>query len=518
MVLCGGGLATAMSAHAQFRAFERLVMPGPLVASHAEYEADCAQCHVQFNRSQQRTLCLDCHEEIAEDFATGTGFHSLSPDVGQRECSQCHTDHTGRDTDILGLDIESFDHDLTDFHLLGKHAEVECEGCHLPNLTFHDAELDCVSCHRDDDQHRGNLGDDCAACHAETAWTDVTFDHEAETMYALLGKHAETDCVSCHIDEQYESTSTYCVSCHREDDTHKGTNGTECQNCHTALDWAEVLFNHFEATGFALSGGHSGLDCDNCHTGNKFEQSLSQDCYDCHADDDAHMGVNGRMCNDCHRVTEWLDTTFDHNRDTDFALHDAHADLTCDGCHLEPVALALPATDCFGCHADDDPHAGQLGEACQTCHGELEFTVGVRFDHDLTAFPLLGRHEEIDCEDCHATKAFHDADDQCVDCHIEDDVHEARFGADCAFCHTPLDWQRWTFNHSTQTDFVLDGSHAGLDCHACHRNRVATTAAITLATNCGSCHRSDDVHDGEFGQDCEQCHTTESFGALREVR
>jgi hypothetical protein len=30
-----------------------------------------------------------------------------------------------------------------------------------------------------------------------------------------------------------------------------------------------------------------------------------------------------------------------------------------------------------------------------------------------------------------------------------------------------------------------------------------------------SCHRNDDAHDGEFGRDCAQCHTTESFRDLR---
>ena len=517
-VLMSLSLTTSMNANAQIRAFERLVNPGPLVSVHAEYESDCSSCHVQFDRGRQRQLCLDCHTEIAEDLATGTGFHTLSPDVGERECGTCHTDHGGRDADIVGLDVDRFDHDLTDFKLLGSHIEVECESCHLPEQTFHEAALECVSCHRDDDRHMGHLGDACADCHTETAWDDVTFDHEVEAGYALIGKHAETACAGCHVDEQYDNMSTECVSCHRNDDTHLGTNGIECQNCHTAVDWTQSLFDHFKTTGFALSGGHSGLDCESCHTGNKFEHSLSQDCWDCHADDDAHMGINGRACNDCHQVTEWLDTTFLHNRDTGFELHDAHADLACESCHLEPTAVALPATTCFGCHADDDPHAGQLGETCDGCHGQLEFTSGLRFDHDLTAFPLLGRHDEIECEDCHATKAFHDAGNQCVDCHVADDVHESRLGADCGYCHTPIDWLQWTFDHDRLTGFALDGAHAGLDCHACHRERVAATADISLPLECGSCHRSDDIHDGEFGRDCEQCHTTESFGVLREIR
>jgi hypothetical protein len=236
----------------------------------------------------------------------------------------------------------------------------------------------------------------------------------------------------------------------------------------------------------------------------------------CHREDDAHAGVNGAMCQDCHRVTEWLDVSFDHARDAQFALRGAHADVACESCHVEPVAVALPATQCFGCHADDDPHERQLGESCDGCHGEAAWTEEVRFDHDRARFPLLGKHDAAVCEDCHATPAFLDAPEQCVDCHLEDDVHERRLGGDCATCHNPNDWLAWSFDHDTQTSFALTGRHDGLDCHACHREPV--DGAITLAGTCGSCHRRDDVHRGEFGDDCAQCHTTTSFRDLRELQ
>ena len=40
-----------------------LIMPGEVVAGHAEYEADCDSCHEAFDRNKQRALCLDCHED-----------------------------------------------------------------------------------------------------------------------------------------------------------------------------------------------------------------------------------------------------------------------------------------------------------------------------------------------------------------------------------------------------------------------------------------------------------------------
>jgi hypothetical protein len=141
----------------------------------------------------------------------------------------------------------------------------------------------------------------------------------------------------------------------------------------------------------------------------------------------------------------------------------------------------------------------------------------VRFDHDLTRCPLLGKHAEIVCDDCHETHAFHDAPEQCIDCHGDDDVHTARLGSDCGLCHTPLDWAAWRFDHDSQTAFALAGAHAGLDCHACHRVPVEA-ARISLPGTCISCHRSDDVHRGQFGDDCAECHTTESFDVLRTLR
>ena len=42
-VIALGGFS--VNASAQLEIFERLVMPGPLISDHAEYEAECASCH-----------------------------------------------------------------------------------------------------------------------------------------------------------------------------------------------------------------------------------------------------------------------------------------------------------------------------------------------------------------------------------------------------------------------------------------------------------------------------------------
>ena len=80
------------------------------------------------------------------------------------------------------------------------------------------------------------------------------------------------------------------------------------------------------------------------------------------------------------------------------------------------------------------------------------------------------------------------------------------------------DWHAWTFDHAKQTHFPLDGAHRELTCNSCHRQAVNVAADIKLDTTCLSCHRRDDVHGGEFGPQCERCHSTESFKQLRVPR
>jgi len=156
------GVGALSAVHAQVGPLERLVMPGPVAAPHADVETTCAECHAPFARAEQNTLCLECHEDIARDLAVRGGFHGKEPTVADLECSACHTEHEGRNADILGLDTDTFDHDLSNFPLRGKHLETMCVDCHLEEETYHAAETECSACHADDDEHRGNLGQACA--------------------------------------------------------------------------------------------------------------------------------------------------------------------------------------------------------------------------------------------------------------------------------------------------------------------------------------------------------------------
>ena len=184
--------------------------------------------------------------------------------------------------------------------------------------------------------------------------------------------------------------------------------------------------------------------------------------------------------------------------------------VACESCHKQPPREVKLETSCGTCHKKDDPHKGQLGAACQSCHNESGFKIGVLFDHDKTKFPLVGKHQRAQCTDCHKTKEYKEVPSACVGCHRKDDRHEGRFGANCAQCHASSErWKGARFDHG-KTRFALTGRHANVGCYNCHKQKHVQRAAV--ASDCHSCHKSQDRHRGAFGRNCGTCHTTSTFG------
>lgn len=492
-----------------------LIMPGDVIEGHAEHEADCDSCHEAFDRSKQRALCLDCHGDIASDIQSKQGFHGRDRQASRRGCFGCHTDHEGRDADIVQLDRMTFDHDRTDFALVGTHADAQCENCHEPDIKFRDTPQDCYSCHEDDNAHQDFLGTDCGDCHSPSGWLDVEFDHDV-TGFQLIGFHQEAECLACHEDQTFQNTPTTCYSCHAGDDAHDGRSGQQCANCHSPAGWDDTSFNHARDTRFTLEDSHAELSCGDCHSEDPFDDQLDMACVSCHLEDDNHDKHLGGTCETCHVSSGWAFVQFDHNTDTGHEIHGAHEALECTECHTEPVYEVALQSGCNACHAEDDPHEGTQGTGCKDCHNESSWPDDVFFDHGLTQFPLLGSHTNTECTACHESHVFRDASTDCSDCHREDDPHAGRFSQNCASCHNPVDWLQWRFDHNRQTDFALNGAHTDVACESCHRQSLSVQTSI--GQRCGDCHRADDIHDGEFGSDCGRCHTDESFLEVRSIQ
>lgn len=501
-------LILAAPSHLKAADIETLLMPGKVIRAHKKFESQCSECHTRFSEKTQTRLCLDCHERIDADIKRSSGFHGLNRDIKSSTCKSCHSEHLGRDADIVPLNTATFEHDTTDFPLEGAHLEVTCKSCHSADKTYAEAPTGCFDCHENSDPHKGELGKLCNNCHTTHSWEKFDFDHD-KTEFALHGAHVKTPCSSCHLFERYKDTPKTCDICHTIDDIHNGSNGSDCKSCHNEHIWSESDFDHNMKTDFALKGKHVDVSCTACHIDPVKDKKPDSDCFSCHKNDDSHHGRYGKKCRSCHTEKNWKRGRFDHQNNTSFPLKGRHEELGCSACHRGNIKQEKLPLTCSGCHINDDVHKEQEGEQCQHCHQESGWGENIVFDHDLTRFPLLGLHAVAPCEECHLASTFKDTSLDCVSCHRDDDTHKSSLGPDCKQCHNPNGWPVWIFEHNKHTNFVLEGAHEELQCVDCHN--VPANEGVTQSSSCNSCHSQDDIHQGQFGQNCTRCHTTSDF-------
>ena len=459
----------------------------------------CEKCHAVGKKYREAsTQCSVCH--LKDDKHKGS--------LGAK-CADCHNDTSWKEA--------KFDHGATRFALTGKHASVKCDACHKAG-NYKNAPLACVGCHKKDDDsakgHKGQFGEKCESCHGVNLWKPATFSHDTDTKYVLRGKHRTTACTVCHTGNLYRiKLSQTCLACHAKDDKHKESLGKDCASCHGERNWKEpASFNHDQSS-FPLLGKHSKVECKNCHKSAMFKEA-PRECIGCHKKDDKHNATLGEKCTDCHLESDWKTTAgrFSHDR-TKFVLRNGHAKATvkCMACHKDLSSFRKTPLECYSCHKKDDKHEGQAGTACQTCHSDQSWRVE-KFNHALTRFPLTGRHVPAPCKSCHQTSRFKDAARDCFSCHQKEDKHKQKLGVRCESCHNTRSWTLWDFNHDKRTKYPLDGAHVKVACESCHTQEAPKGKdAAPVGGNCLACHRKDDVHDGQFGVRCEQCHVNESW-------
>ena len=259
-----------------------------------------------------------------------------------------------------------------------------------------------------------------------------------------------TECTTCH--ELSTGKPTFkCLDCHseiaRRIAARRGLHATynikpgsslECTKCHSEhngedfplVKWDLKTFDHAQ-TGYGLEGKHSGLECNRCHKPERVSPreravikvkdlsrtflGLSPSCSNCHQDE--HKGQLGPNCLQCHNYSDWKTisfSTFDHSV-TRYPLTGLHAQVACQQCHTpgqdkQPRYTGIAFGSCTDCHAD--PHRGGFSQTCQSCHSTAGWNkisapaLNRTFDHSQTKFPLLGRHAEVDCVQCHAGGDF----------------------------------------------------------------------------------------------------------------
>ncbi|MDF1575861.1 MAG: cytochrome c3 family protein [Bacteroidales bacterium] len=380
----------------------------------------CSQCHkkefIGDPELRERTdtylglgqACKDCHE----DYHQG--------DLGVN-CSSCHGYEHFRPA-------PGFNHNNSAFRLAGKHQSVDCAACHRTTtrngretrIFRGGAHGNCTDCHRD--VHENRFGQDCNKCHTELSFKQIKnagdFDHAA-TGFPLKGKHESLSCTSCHKNG-YSGTLKHsrCADCHT--DCHRKQFTTvssvpDCAECHSEQGFSPSLFTiqRHNSLPFALDGAHRATPCFDCHRKDeRWEfREIGKTCSDCHQD--IHAGVldskyyPDKQCTACHQDSRWSDISFDHAL-TGYLLEGAHRNQSCRACHMSTGEQVSPvqkfsrlSSDCLEYHREvHNRQFGTLGISCLKCHDYFDWKVGL-FDHSLTAFPLDGKHRDVDCAKCH---------------------------------------------------------------------------------------------------------------------
>lgn len=197
----------------------------PLRGKHKDVE--CQSCHKgNIFKEKLGTDCYACHR--LDDKHKGQEG---------KKCERCHNENDWGHRVV-------FDHDLTQFPLIGQHAIAPCEECHL-TASFKAAPIDCYSCHKPDDTHKMRLGDNCGLCHNPNGWRLWRFDHNTQTDYKLDGAHEGLDCHACHRNPVSGKVqlSTACSSCHQDDDIHGGRFGQRCERCHMTKSFKKIVLH-----------------------------------------------------------------------------------------------------------------------------------------------------------------------------------------------------------------------------------------------------------------------------------
>lgn len=511
------------------QAFDHKLASWELKGKHAV--TDCAKCHKTIDKQGLRTYlhtdraCGSCHTKDQPHGAVRTAI---------TKCDRCHSESQWK-PQKPALEFDHDDKNQAAMPLVGTHADVACAKCH-PKSAFKLPKFDgdCGQCHQS--PHDGQLfgTKKCQTCHSPVlrSLSEVRFDHKKETGYALIAKHAQLPCATCHtksLGKQKPPPS--CEGCHAKDNKHGGRFdkvSAACATCHSQRAWkTSFQFNHQTGAGFELTGKHAKAACRDCHRGKtpaEFERfDIKQNgCMSCHKHGKAHGGkFKNDQCLTCHAEAGnkkmRVDTaggsareTF-HGEASKFPLRGGHATVQCQMCHINDVYQETPRECGVSCH-QDSLHRGSLGQECSRCH-EAGTWPAVRFDHKAdTKWPLDGKHVQVKtCEACHPNRQYRGTPTTCAasGCHKADDVHQGQLGTRCETCHA-TDGSS-LFRHNRDAKFKIDGKHAPLACAACHKS----VTFKPVRSDCVGCHAEPAIHKGRYGTDCQRCHSTTSFGDVR---
>jgi hypothetical protein len=210
----------------------------PLRGGHAV--TACSSCHASSDFSAALpTSCAACHKDVhAGEFGT--------------RCASCHDELSWRSR------FNADAHRRTNFPLIGRHALIPCEECHLNqrDLQFTRATVECFACHQADylraatvsiDHVAAGFGTGCRDCHNPWTFRAGRFPGHDACFQLVPGPHAGIACLDCHTRLIGFVATGACA-----------TNTASCTRCHFCPTTQQL---HRQVAGF---------------------QCKDRKCYECH--------------------------------------------------------------------------------------------------------------------------------------------------------------------------------------------------------------------------------------------
>ncbi|MFW5950476.1 MAG: hypothetical protein ACOCVZ_00015 [Gemmatimonadota bacterium] len=466
----------------------QIVVNPDSIRAHAHVPNEvCAECHIEGNPEEWRLVantaghrihlesddpvleglnCVECHS---------SGVHQFTPT--DQTCGQggCHENTTIELGEMADLTI----HCVT-CHDFARPLEEAVPVQSVATSLRPQAE-ECLSCHRMrtllpdipvDEPH----GAECGVCHNPH---DQTTPAQAVQTCASSGCHASPDTLTPFHRGLATGELADCTQCHEAHGFRIHEEGQDCLECHsdvyqdqpTVISSAErpvrlasagpvdpalvrlALAAHAEpadapADPPAAQGAapqdtilfwhaqHRGVECTACHSMERTHGGLTvtslNDCRSCH-----HTAPEADNCLACHDRTDVRRLSVEVQRIMNIRVgsldrprrglpfdHQVHAQLDCERCHTEGLALSASNVSCASCH--DEHH--QPTNDCMACHDR----------------PAAGAHDlqvHLGCagSGCHeampqGVQGVPRTRDFCLVCH--QDLTDHQPGQNCENCHT----------------------------------------------------------------------------------
>jgi hypothetical protein len=237
-----GGWADDSAMYATPSTFQAAASPGDLSLSHAFLDNNCAACHTPV-QGVKANSCIACHaneESLLQ--RQPTAFHAEIS-----SCIECHREHQGRDSRPVTMDHASLakiglreldgnpDPQSEDQLALRQlHDQLGKGSTDIallnPHLSASEMILDCAACHQNDDRHFELFGNDCASCHATTAWTLPEFRHPSS---------ASMDCAQCHQAPPSHYMGHFNMISQKVAGQPHAT-VEQCYKCHQTTSWPDI--------------------------------------------------------------------------------------------------------------------------------------------------------------------------------------------------------------------------------------------------------------------------------------